>query len=59
MTLGLAQRLSFPEWLLADSAVVLGSVRTVLTANDSKASPLPALETLGTVEVEQPLDTDD
>jgi hypothetical protein len=44
---------------LADLVAVLGSVQTVLTENDSKASVLPALETLGIVEVEQLLDTDD
>ena len=59
MALGLDQSLSFPEWPLADSVAVLGSVQTVLTGNDSKVSVLPALETLGIVEVEQLLDTDD
>ncbi|KAK2349730.1 hypothetical protein QL285_045596 [Trifolium repens] len=50
---------SFPFGARVGSADVPSSVRTVLTGNDSKTYVLPALETLGTIEVEQPLDTDD
>ena len=50
---------SFPFGARVGSADVTSSVRIVLTGNDSKASVLPVLETLGIVEVEQLLDTDD
>jgi hypothetical protein len=50
---------SFPFGARVGSADVPSSVRTVLTGNDSKASVLPALKTVGIVEVEQLLDTDD